>query len=113
MTVAPVFRVLLLTLFALAGVEAAIARGLHPVSTVVLCRGATAEVVTLGADGTPVRQSALCPDAGVAIFTDAGLPVALGAPDRRVVPCRFADARVASRAMPAPQATARAPPGLV
>lgn len=74
---------LLALVLALTGVEAAIARGQPaPAGFAVICRGAVLVTVALDADGAPVEERRLCPDALGALLDLPGLsaePVAVPA----------------------------------
>lgn len=105
---------LLSLLLALASVELAVARGLpRPAGEVVICRGLSVVTVTIGADGTPVRQSQLCPDGAAALLADPGLPQGSAEPQILATPVEYhAGAAVLAGRAP-PQARARAPPSFL
>ncbi|ETX14071.1 hypothetical protein OCH239_05370 [Roseivivax halodurans JCM 10272] len=105
---------LLSLLLALASVEFAVARGLpRPAGEVVICHGLSVVTVTLGADGTPVRQSQLCPDGAAAILVDRGLPQDVAGPDLVLTGAVFLGSAPLSEGRVAPDARARAPPSSV
>lgn len=93
------------------GLAAAKGQGAGPsVAQIELCVGLHVITIRLDEDGNPVTGRALCPDAGNAFLTDAGIAPVIAAPFRTIKQIAFAQSTASMQASLPPEAQARGPP---
>lgn len=96
----PFLAALFALTLALTGVGLGVAQGKAPAAgQVVICSGQTVTTITVDADGNPVEETHLCPDAGLLLAVAAATPAPAPASLRFVAP-----------ALPVPQAGPTVPP---
>ncbi|MBY6112868.1 hypothetical protein KUW09_06995 [Mameliella alba] len=104
--------IFLAVVLAVTGLSAAHARGqTGPAGSIVICKGLTVATILVDAEGQPVEQPHICPDAALALFVETGetdLPAAIAVtwravdwPQARPVQARAAVTHTWARGPPA------------